>query len=207
MRLMVAVPCLDMMRSEFVMSFTKIIRKLMRDGVDFGVRFAQGTLTYQAREELAREAIERNYDFMLWFDSDMEIPEDVFDRLMSAEEKTNAALVTGIYRSRRKPYHKLVYKVISPFQAIYYGENLPDELFPIEGCGFGCVLTRVDAMREVFKKYNVVFTPTEGLGEDLAYCYRLKTRGYMQYAEPSVKCGHIGSIKVTCDDATKLLEY
>ena len=207
MRLMIAVPCLDMMRTEFVISLTNIVKRMTAQKVDFDIRFAQSTLTYQGRDILAREAIERQFDFMLWFDSDMVIPVDAFDKLMAVREKTNAALVTGIYRCRRKPYRKLVYRLISAFQGIYCDDNLPEEPFPIEGCGFGCVLVDVQAIRDVCRKYNLIFTPERGLGEDLAFCLRLKELGHRMYAEPSVKCSHIGSIAISCDDATKLLEY
>ncbi len=196
-----------MMRTEFVVSLTNIVKRLTANGIDFDLRFAQSTLTYQGREFLAREAMEKQYDFMLWFDSDMEIPVDVFDRLMDTQKKTDAALVTGIYRSRRKPYSKLVYRLISPFQGIPYGEDLPDEPFPIEGCGFGCVLTKVEPIKDIHNKYSMTFTPEKGLGEDLAFCLRLKQLGFKMYAEPSVKCSHVGSLKITCDSAEKLMDY
>ena len=205
MRLMIAIPCLDMMRTEFVMSLTKIVKKLTARGIDFEVRFAQSTLTYQGRENLAREALEGGFDFMLWFDSDMDIPDFAYDRLMSVMREKGCALVTGIYRCRRRMYQYLVYRLISSFQAQYYGENLPDEPFEIEGCGFGCVLVDVKALKAVFGKYTTAFTPLNGLGEDLAFCLRLKELGYKMYAEPSVKCGHIGSIRIGCEDVSKLL--
>lgn len=207
MRLMIAVPCLDYSRSEFTEAIVNLVKRLALDGVDFEFRKAQATLTYQGREQLAREAMEGRFDYMLWLDSDMEFPTNAFSMLMQGMEKTGAALVTGIYRCRRYPFQKLVYRLISPFQGIPCGEDLPGELFPIDGCGFGCVLVDVKAIAEVHKRFNVVFTPEKGLGEDLAFCHRLKQLGYRMYAEPSIKCSHIGSITITCDDADKLMDY
>ena len=140
MRLMIAVPCLDSVRSEFLESLINLVKRLSADGVDYEFRKAQATLTYQGREQLAREAMEGRFDYMLWLDSDMGFPANAFSMLMQGMEKTGAALVTGIYRCRRYPFQKLVYRLISPFQGIPCGEDLPGELFPIEGCGFGCDL-------------------------------------------------------------------
>lgn len=207
MRLMIAVPCLDQSRSEFTESVVNLVTKLARDGVDFVYRQVKGTLTYQAREELARAAIEGGFDYMLWLDSDMEIPANAYNLLMDGMMKTNAAFVTGIYRCRRKPFQKLVYRLISPFQAQYCGESLPGELFPVEGCGLGCVLVSVQALKTVWKRFGTAFTPTEGLGEDLAFCLRLKQCGFKAYAEPNVKCSHIGSISISCDDVDRLMDY
>lgn len=207
MRVMIAVPCLDYSRSEFMEALVNLVKRLASDGVGFEFRKAQSTLVYFGRDELAREAMGAQFDYMLWLDSDMVFPENVFSTLMNGMEKTGAALVTGIYRGRRYPFKKLVYRLVSQFQGIPYGEELPGELFPIEGCGFGCVLVDVKAIAEVHKRFNAVFAPTGALSEDLAFCYRLKELGYQMYAEPSIKCSHIGSIAITCDSAEKLMDY
>ena len=55
MKLMIAIPTLDMIHFEFARCLTGLVQKLDRDGVDCDVCFKGGTLVYNAREALAAD--------------------------------------------------------------------------------------------------------------------------------------------------------
>ena len=88
MKTMVAIPCLDMMHSQFVMSLTG----LKLDG-DIKFAYAVSSLVYDARNSLARKAIVEGFDRILWLDSDMEFNPDLYKRLKAdldrSEEHTS----------------------------------------------------------------------------------------------------------------------
>ena len=69
---------------------------------------------------------------------------------------------------------------------------MTDGLFEIAGSGFGCVMTSVSLLKRMVEKYGAPFTPMMGLGEDLAFCWRVKQNGGKMYCDGRIRCGHIG---------------
>lgn len=189
MKLMVAVPTLDMIHWEFARCLTGLVQRLERSGVEYDVCFKGGTLVYNAREALAAEAINSGYTHILWLDADMVFNPDVFDAL-SAHEKP---FVTGVYRSRHAPYKSCIFKSLDPDERF---NEMPDELFEICGCGFGIVLTETAMLYEVYKANGTMFLPNGDYGEDIALCDRARKLGYTLYCDPDVRAGHIGFVTV-----------
>lgn len=189
MKLMVAIPTLDMIHWEFARCLTGLVQRLERSGVDYDVFFKGGTLVYNAREALAAEAINNNYTHILWLDADMIFSADVFEKL-SAHEKP---LVTGVYKSRHAPYKSCIFKSLDPDER---AEDFPDGLFEIAGCGFGIVLTETKMLYEVYKANGNMFLPSGDYGEDLSLCDKASKLGYKLHCDPSVRAGHIGFVVV-----------
>lgn len=189
MKLMVAVPTLDMIHWEFARCLTGLVQRLERSGVEYDVCFKGGTLVYNAREALAAEAINSGYTHILWLDADMVFNPDVFDTL-SAHEKP---FVTGVYRSRHAPYKSCIFKSLDPDERF---NEMPDELFEICACGFGIVLTETAVLYEVYKANGTMFLPNGDYGEDIALCDRARKLGYTLYCDPGVRAGHIGFVTV-----------
>ena len=189
MKLMIAIPTLDMIHFEFARCLTGLAQKLERDGVDYDVCFKGGTLVYNGREALANEAIDNGYTHVLWLDADMVFSPDIFEKLMS----NGKSFVTGVYISRHAPYKSVIYKSVCPDERV---TELPDELFEIEACGFGCVLIETEILRDVNLSFWTCFMPNQRLGEDLAFCERARKRGHALWCDPSVIVGHIGHVTV-----------
>lgn len=189
MKLMVAVPTLDMIHWEFARCLTGLVQRLERSGVEYDVCFKGGTLVYNAREALAAEAINSGYTHILWLDADMVFNPDVFDTL-SAHEKP---FVMGVYRSRHAPYKSCIFKSLDPDERF---NELPDELFEICAGGFGIVLTETAMLYEVYKANGTMFLPNGDYGEDIALCDRARNLGYTLYCDPDVRAGHIGFVTV-----------
>lgn len=200
MRLMIAVPCGDNVRFEFCRSLVNLTQHLAENGVDFEVHFHEGSLVYRAREELSCEAIDQNFTHVLWLDSDMDFNIDLFDILYGMHKP----FVTGIYRSRRGDHPLALFKDIKTCEKV---TKIPDEIFEVEGCGFGCVLIEAALLKKTRHIYGTCFTPTMGLGEDLAFCERVVAQKEKIYANPFVLPGHIIHMPITAKDVSKLVEY
>lgn len=195
MKLLIGIPSLDYMHTDFVKSLTALIVRLKDDGVDFTVHIESGTLVYKARDSIASKAVNEGYTHVLWFDSDMVFTDDIFDALQFCGKD----FVCGIFHARRKGYHSCLFKSLK-LNDLERFEEYPKEPFEIAGCGFGCVLLSVEVLKAVFQRYKSCFLPLKYYGEDLAFCLRAKEVGYKIYADPTAVVGHVGHIIVYPED-------
>lgn len=193
MRLLIAIPTLDYVHSEFMRSLVNLTIRLKNEGINFDVEIISGTLVYSAREKLAKKAVNEKYSHVLWLDSDMVFTDDLLEDLMFSGE----AFVSGIYHTRRPPHNSCIFKDISLDNIQRYDKgDYPSNTFEIAGCGFGCVLLETCILEEVLLKYETCFLPLPSLGEDIAFCKRVHGIGQKMYCEPGVRLGHIGHITI-----------
>ena len=68
-----------------------------------------------------------------------------------------------------------------------------DDIFQIEGCGFGCVMLTVDLLRRVQERFGLPFAPAGGFGEDLSFCLRARELGAEIWCDSTIKLGHVGT--------------
>ena len=196
MKTLIAVPCFDMVHTEFMQSMVALEKT-----EDASFTVVKNTLIGIARNTIARNAIQAGFDRVMWFDSDMKIPRDALIRLSEDMDKTEADLVTGLYFTRRAPIKPVIYSElwwrkpekgngVDAGAANYF--DYPDGLIEIAACGFGCCLTSVDLLRRVWEREGAPFAEMQGFGEDLSFCERVIRAGGKMYADTRVKCGHVG---------------
>ena len=188
MKILIAVPCMDQVPSQFAQSLATLNRV-----DDCTVAFQMGSLIYNSRNALALTAIKAEDDYVLWLDSDMVFPSDTLEKLIEGRDKGD--IITGIYYRRAAPYTPVLYDQLdlSGDECKWHSMiDYPEDLFEIEGCGFGCVLTPVRMLINVFNEYGNLFAPIDGVGEDLSFCWRARQMGYKIVADPSIQCGHVG---------------
>ena len=196
MKTLIAIPCLDMMHTDFVTSLTG----LRHDG---NVKFiySASSLVYDSRNSLARRAIVEGFDRVLWLDSDMKFSPDLLHKL-AADLDEGRDMVSGIYITRKPPYKPVIFEKVGydhiegsmevkPYAHSYY--NYPqDQIFEVEACGFGAVLMNTSLLKEVEQNYGLPFAPILGFGEDISFCLRVKELGKKMYCDSNVKVGHVG---------------
>lgn len=188
MKTLIAIPCMDTLETEFV----KCLFRLRPVG-ECKVEFFPGSLVYAARENLCDKAIEEGFDYILWLDSDMTFEPDIMEKLL-ADDKD---FVTGIYFTRKLPWRPVLFKELDaggfgePPKSEFYMEYPINDLFEIEGCGFGAVLMKTEVAEKIIRKFHTAFTPMLGAGEDVAFCIRAKELGIPMYCDSRVKLGHI----------------
>lgn len=201
MKTLIAIPCMDTLPVGFVQSLI-----YMHKGENPTVYLKPNTLIYDSRNLLSLYAIENEYDNVLWLDSDMLFPPDTLTKLQTH----NVDMVTGLYVRRREPIVPVIFDTLSePIRnpdgtieknAHNYTDYPRDSFFPVEGCGFGCVLTSVKLLKAVWDTFGPAFTPYPWAGEDLSFCHRVNEIGYPIYCDSTIPIGHIGSYVYTEDN-------
>ena len=199
-KLLIAVPCYDVMRVEFVQSLTALTERLHREGIAHEVKIISGTLVYAARDKLARHAINNDFEYTLWIDSDMVFSDSLADDLMGSGKD----FVCANFISRHNPYLNVVFKRLLPLPAVRI-TDIPDDTFRVAGCGFGCVLIRTKIMTDVMNSNSgKCFLPTAELSEDLAFCQRAAGIGCEIWCEPTARVGHVGQVVIWPEDGERL---
>lgn len=190
-KILICVPSMDMVAAGFAQS----LAMLQKGGNETAVMFQVGSLIYDARNRLAKQAIKMESDYTMWFDSDMIFEPDTMVRLL----EHNAPIVSGAYFRRQPPYHLVAFDKCDAEKREWTDLALPTDTVKCGGVGFGCVLVKTEVLFNVAAKYGCWFDPMNGFGEDLSFCYRARECGYDILLDPSITCGHVGHIVVNKD--------
>ena len=165
------------------------------------ISFLIGSLISEAREKLAKQALELKADYILWLDSDMMFPADVMERMLRHMEE-GRDIVSGLYFRRRAPFTPVLFKSFEIDEENHKGtwegyDNYPrHSMFEIAACGFGCVMMRADIIEDVFINYKTAFGQLQGYGEDMSFSWRARQLGYKIWCDSTIGCGHVGQVIV-----------
>lgn len=194
-KILIAVPCMDMLPAQFAHSLATLTSYGIED-TQISVWFNLGSLIYSSRDQIAKKALLDEADLIMWFDSDMVFNPDTLQRMLKLIDEGND-MVTGVYYRRTPPFSPVVFETMemneegTGFQWTEFDE-IPDGLFEVGACGFGCVLMKTEIFVAVFAKFGLMFTPIANCGEDIAFCWRARQCGYKIIADPSISLGHVG---------------
>ena len=194
-KILIAVPSMDTVPAQFAQSLATLNRV-----ESCAVAFQIGSLVYTSRNRLAMIAIQNEYDYILWLDSDMVFNPDTLEVLWQYRDLGD--IITGLYFRRVEPYTPVLFSKLDITETEAITEDvteIPQEPFEVAGCGFGCVLTPTDLYIDIVNKHGNLFAPIKGVGEDLSFCYRARQCGYKIVCVPGVQLGHIGHYTVTKD--------
>ena len=185
-KVLIAVPALDMMPTQ-----TAYCMLTMKRDCPSRFSFIVRASCHDARNILAREAIESEAVRGLWIDSDMVFDDDIFIRL-GADLDEGWDMVGGIFFRREIPTSPLVYKQIGEKTVVW--DNYPrDYLFECAGYGFGAVMMTTELLRRVG---DYAFTPFNHMSEDLSFCARAREAGARIGCDTRIKVGHVGQIVI-----------
>lgn len=201
-KILIAVPCFDMVHADFMESIVNLHKP---ENAYFTK--IKNTLINEARDIIAANAIKAGFDWVAWFDSDMTFPPDTLVRLFD-DAQDGKQMVSGLYFTRREKPKPVCYKKL---WWDYDGEldcgaenyyDYPDGVFECAAVGFGCCLTSVELLKRVGDEFGVSpFSPLYGMGEDMAFCWRVNQIGEKVYCDSRIKCGHIGMKEYGADDS------
>lgn len=191
MKVLIAVPCMDQVPAPFCQSLAQL--KKVGECV---LAMKSGSLIYTSRNSLATMAIQMDADYVFWLDSDMVFQPDTLVRMMDTVQKHNIDMLTGLYFRRVPPYSPVLFDKLEmrTKTVLDWSEfkTIPEDLFEVGGCGFGCVLVNTEVLISVQGKHGNMFAPMGNNGEDIAFCIRAKDCGYKIICDPSIICGHVG---------------
>ena len=198
MKTLIAIPCMDMVHTAFMESLL-----CLRPAGEVAYKVTCSSLIYDARNMLAKTAVDGNFDRILWLDSDMVFQPDLMQRL-SADLDAGREFVTALCFNRRNPVGPCIYKEtgynqngreLIPFANKYldYPEN---EIFEVKACGLAAAMMTTKLVKRIFAEYGAPFSPEPGFGEDLSFCVRCEASGIPVYCDSSIKVGHVGQIVI-----------
>lgn len=203
MKTLIAIPCMDTIPTDFAQCLLHL-----QKGENVSVLFKKNSLIYDSRNMISLIAIEQNFDRVLWLDSDMMFAPMTLKLLHEDMNAYGYDIVTGLYFKRHTNTLPVIYDELEmptvengkPVKHIHEFTEYPkDDLFPVKGCGFGCVLTSTKLLKAVWDAYGPAFAPFPWAGEDIAFCYRVNQLGYPIYCDSRITCGHIGQFVYTED--------
>lgn len=193
MKTLIAVPCMDMNP----VGFTHSLAVLKKEG-DVVLSMLSGSLVYESRDKLVRQAISIGADYVMWFDSDMIFPDDTLIRMH--EHMKDKEIVSGLYFRRAAPFTPCIFKSYEEHENTIswedYNDYPKDSVFEIAGMGFGCVMMKTEILYDLALNYQAWFSPFKNCGEDISFCFRAKELGHKIYCDSSIKCGHVGHLVV-----------
>lgn len=196
MKVFIAVPSMDTLPALFCQSLA-----LLQRAGDTVIGFEVGSLVYNARNNLARQAIKAEADWVLWLDSDMVFSPDLLQRMLKVCTENDIDFLTALCFRRKPPFTPCLFDRLDKIEkgASYTAiMSVPDGRFKVGGCGFAGVLMSTDVLMSVASKFSGrMFDPLEGFGEDVSFCWRARQCGYDIWCDSEIEIGHVGSCIVT----------
>ena len=190
MKTLIAIPCMDQVPVPFCHSLAQL-EKIC----ECSLMMKSGALVYMSRDQMAVTAIQNEFDYVMWFDSDMQFPPDTLKRLMKTMTENNYDILSGVYFRRVPPYSPVLFdklEITGDTADFTEFKEIPKGIFEVGACGFGCVLMKTDVFFDVQSRFGAMFAHIGGNGEDTSFCWRARQCGYKVMCDPSLVCGHVG---------------
>jgi 2-polyprenyl-3-methyl-5-hydroxy-6-metoxy-1,4-benzoquinol methylase/glycosyltransferase involved in cell wall biosynthesis len=175
-------------------TFLSIYRLSIPAGVTTHLEAFYGYNIDQVRNLICYYAIQNQFDYVLFVDSDMILPADTLERLMAA----NMDIVTGIY-IQRKPGQRITEVHVD-------GKNVTDPKFfegkkfvQADSVGFGCILIKTKVLEDVGYPqfvYHDTIDFKDTVSEDAYFCAKARAKGYKVNVMTDLIFEHIASIKL-----------
>lgn len=144
------------------------------------------------RNAIAQQAIDGEYAYIFWMDSDQTFPNDCLIRLLSYCERDGREAASGLYTYRVPPFLPHIYSYFDEKSGQFHtAQDFPlHEPIKVEGAAFGCLLMRTSVFDRVEKPYFTARFENGKMveGEDLPFCRKAKMNMVL---DPDILCGHI----------------
>ena len=190
MRVLIGVPTYETIYPE---TFKSIYGLQVPEGVICQFDFVKGYGVAKARNELAKEAIEYNFDYILMIDSDIIVPNNTLVSMLDGA----LDICLGIYpRKNTKDSLAELFKLGQHDFVNRYTfdelDSMPKTKFEVKGGGYGCVLIRTDIIPTFEYPWFRYIEYKDGtlLSEDNWFSNQAAQLGYTVYADNTVRCGH-----------------
>ena len=152
MKVFIAVPSMDTVPALFCQSLA-----LLQRAGDTMIGFEVGSLVYNARNNLARQAIAAEADYVLWLDSDMVFGPDFLQRMMKVCTENDISFLTALCFRRKPPFTPTLFDRLDKMEhgASYTTlMSVPEGRFKVGGCGLAGVLMTLDVLLSVSARFG-----------------------------------------------------
>lgn len=185
-RVLIALPTRKDIEPE---TFKAIYDMIIPDEVETYLEYFYGYRIDQVRNKIAEYAINNQFDYVLFVDSDIIMPPNTLQRFIEADK----AVIGGVY----------VQKTDDSILELWHDngnrfllDDLKDKkgLIQVGAIGFGCVLVKTHILEELGYpqfEYNVALDHNDTVSEDFDFCMNANDGGDI-WADLDIKLTHIG---------------
>ena len=197
MRVGLAMPMVGSLPCEVVGPLLGLAAEIAREG-EIVVATIQDYFPYdRAREYLIEVAEKAECNLVMLVDADTIVPARTFRLLKSAMETTGAAVVSGHYWRRGFPFNGTW-----ATKDGYVDVRVDQGPMEIETCGLGCALVDMSIVSEIdAPRFELVYQNGRCIRwEDAVFCDKVRAAGGRIFGVPAVRCGHVHTRTIICDD-------
>ena len=191
MKVLIAVPTFENILPE---TFKSIYGLHTPDGVVTQFDFVKGYDCAKARTEIAKEAVKYGFDYVLMVDSDVIIPPDTLDYMLTDP----VDICLGVYPRKntttgQTEIFKLGCRDFTDKNNLNISEIVEPGRIDIKGGGLGCALIKTSVFSKLPRPWfhYVVYNNDTCLSEDNFFCDRAAGKGFRIQADTRVRCSHL----------------
>lgn len=192
MKILIAVPTFENIKPQCFKSIYGLTRP---EDSTLYFDYVSGYDCAKARNQIAKNSIAGEYDYVLMVDSDIQLPSNTIVKLLECD--SDIAL-GWYYRKRTKTDQTIIYTFGKDFNDTncIKGHTMLHEIprsIDIKGGGLGVALIKVDTFKKLPYPYFkfVTYEDDSVLSEDLYFCNLASENGCDIKCNPTVKGNHI----------------
>lgn len=182
-KILVGIPSLGTMRVE---TATSLYYMLSNTHAQYIIYTPISCYLHESRNDVIRQSIRLEAEYVLFIDSDMSFPENALTTLMSRGKD-----IIGVnYNYRQYPVRSIT--VLDPT----YPDSLT-EPFMVRVAGTGFLLIRTAIFKnlpEPWFHFNPSSTTDPLTGEDVWFCNLARAHNLDIWVDPTIQIGHIGTV-------------
>jgi hypothetical protein len=152
------------------------------------------------RNDLIRQAFADGVSHLIMMDTDQIYPADIIIKLAAWAARGKDVVIGPVHR-RYQPFELILMRGENPDEYV----SIPDEekysgkMIEIDAAGAGCIMFSLLAALDIDEPWFTLDDKTPGggnMGEDIAFCWKLRKAGYSIWADTSIDIGHLGEILI-----------
>ena len=155
----------------------------------------------QGRWDLAKDAVENEFDYLFFLDSDTIVPKFALTRLLQMQTDicSGLAFTNDVEMPLPSIYVRLEEsergKCGKNYAAILLYLTAKSAILELDGIGLYACLIKTDVFNKIAEHNDSMidwFNPfkSDGIGEDFAFCKHAQAAGFKIYVDAQIKCGH-----------------
>lgn len=192
MKIALAVPTYGPTEPEHNRQLRAAIMQASNDGVRWAGDLATNRVGWEAsRNNIVASALAgglADEDAILWIDSDVVLEPTSISQLVAEATARRLDFLTGVYYQRFPPHFPLLAMFDDRRRHFTWIKEMPENVVaPVDGCGFGCVLTTARLLRAIAPPW---FAFTE-FSEDFDFCLRARDAGVQLHVHTGVQVLHL----------------
>ena len=195
-KILIAVPHGGMIEVD---TFASVYNMRRPDGHEVVFKSFYGYNIDHVRNAISDHAIKEGFDMVLFVDSDMTLPRETLERMVSA----NVDIVSGVYvkKNDEKTIPVAMIKELGKEpRYLTPSEISGNGMMEVDAVGFGCVLVKTEVLKRIGYpqfQYRQALEVKNTTGEDIDFCLKAKYRNFRIYLMTDLLLGHIGRKKYT----------